>query len=871
MEDILPLRPAQELESPPSFKYRFIEVTFRQAGQLFLFSAHELAIQPQDRVIVQTEHGLALGYVKHVRETNQAPPPSLRVFPAIRRATPEDIRREEEQAKREEEAFRFCRERIEEHQLGMKLVRTEYLYSGSKMIFYFAAEGRIDFRLIVRDLARHFRMRIEMRQIGVRDSAKLVGGIGPCGQELCCSRFLRNFSPVSIRMAKDQGLALNPQKVSGACGRLMCCLAYEQSIYKQQRRLLPKIGRSVQTPEGEGKVREVSPLRQMIHVVFLDRDPPEEKEFHISQLPEFAEAHALDQEIKHQPVTPRKDIDIAQYDNFDERERQRPRARRGIEPLMEPRDLPPLLPPRDDGDDFLPDRDYTAHAAKRGITRRTIRPHQERRTRPEATERSSRHEGTERNTRPEGTERRPRPTRYPNTEGRDTSPVKTSEEAQGIVSTEESAAKPTKPRERRPSFEQRERRTLLDPSEHTFAPSEYADLRGYSHESLPAVEIEETPSPPREARLEEPTPRRERPERRSPRERPERPERAERPERPERPDTSERSESSERRERAERAERPERRESFSRERRSFQENRPRQDEESASEKGRDIEERTSARPLRSHDALPAVDTQNPAERRPSDGLNTRPNQERSHRSDPRPPRRGGEVSQKEEGRGSRKGAEAHQKEEGRGFRRGAEAHQKEEGRGFRRGAEAHQKEEGRGFRKGAEAHQKEEGRSFRKGAEAPQAEEGRQKTERPEGEARFSPRHERPPRHRHPARGQEDASSAKDGATEQEAQPQHPNRRPFRGDRSRHPQAEREPHPSALTSHQHPSALTSHTEYNPANNPHHSRQPALTSHRDRAKPNHPPDRAAEPPSQGQGERPPAHPRHRRGRRDDHKK
>ncbi|MCK6509388.1 hypothetical protein L6R29_05395 [Myxococcota bacterium] len=352
-------------ETSPSKRYA--EVTFRKAGQAYLFSADQVSVQERDKVIVETEQGIALGSVKRTYELTQAPPPSLRIFPILRVASPEELERSKYHRLREKEAFRFCRERVVVHKLPMKMVRTEHLFSGTKMIFYFSAEGRIDFRDLVRDLARHFRMRIEMRQIGVRDSAKLIGGAGPCGQELCCSRFLRNFSPVSIRMAKDQSLALNPQKVSGVCGRLMCCLSYEQSVYKQLRRNLPKIGRDVETIEGIGKVREVHPLRETVRIVFLDRDPVVEKEFHVSDLPEYKDAFAKETHPAASPIseTEKKAFDFADFDNFDDRGQARIKGRRGVEPLMEPRNLPYPLPPFDDDEEEADDDEDAPRTRRR--------------------------------------------------------------------------------------------------------------------------------------------------------------------------------------------------------------------------------------------------------------------------------------------------------------------------------------------------------------------------------------------------------------------------------------------------------------------------------------------------------------------------
>ncbi|MBU50444.1 MAG: hypothetical protein CL920_17335 [Deltaproteobacteria bacterium] len=302
---------------------QYVEVCFRIAGQLYLFDAGDLELQCEEFVIVQTEHGLAVGMVKSIKHISATPPANLRPNKVLRRASAEDVQRQESNRRKETEAFDFCRERIEVHKLPMKLVRAEYLYSGSKLLFYFSAEGRIDFRSLVRDLARHFRMRIEMRQIGVRDSAKLIGGIGPCGQELCCSRFLRNFNPVSIRMAKDQNLTLNPQKVSGVCGRLMCCLSYEQELYQAVRRALPKVGRVLQMPEGKARVREVFPLRESVRLVFWELDPPVEKELHLSELAGYEEQAEK------------------MWEHFQEVEQEankhKKKARRGIEPLMEPR------------------------------------------------------------------------------------------------------------------------------------------------------------------------------------------------------------------------------------------------------------------------------------------------------------------------------------------------------------------------------------------------------------------------------------------------------------------------------------------------------------------------------------------------------
>lgn len=300
---------------------RYAEVTFRKAGELFLFEYEGLELKKDDRVIVDTEHGQSLGIIKHLVEAGLQAPPSFPVYPVLRIANEEDLRRDARHQHKEQEAFDYCRNKIEELTLPMKLIRAEFFFNGSKLLFYFSAEGRVDFRLLVRDLARFFQKRIEMRQIGVRDSSKLIGGVGICGQELCCSRFLRQFHPVSIRMVKDQNLPLNQQKVSGVCGRLMCCLAYEQGLYKDMRRQLPKIGQDVQTPKGTGKVREVQPLQQKVRVIFLEETPPVEEEYHLRDLPEFKELP----EVSPSPVV------------FDQTKKTKRKRRRGLEPVMESR------------------------------------------------------------------------------------------------------------------------------------------------------------------------------------------------------------------------------------------------------------------------------------------------------------------------------------------------------------------------------------------------------------------------------------------------------------------------------------------------------------------------------------------------------
>ncbi len=240
------------------------QVRVKTSTRLQDFDAGELSLQRGDRVVVQTDRGQAIGTVvassKRVLVTDKS---SRRV---LRRSTEHDLIQRERNEEKGEEALPYARERIMERRLPMKLTRVEYLHGGSKAVFYFSAEGRVDFRDLVKDLSSRLRTRIEMRQIGVRDEAKMVGGIGVCGLRLCCHRYLTKFEPVSIRMAKDQNLVLNPQKVSGQCGRLKCCLAYEQEIYREQRKGMPKMGKFVETSEGIGKVVELDILRRKVRV-----------------------------------------------------------------------------------------------------------------------------------------------------------------------------------------------------------------------------------------------------------------------------------------------------------------------------------------------------------------------------------------------------------------------------------------------------------------------------------------------------------------------------------------------------------------------------------------------------------------------------
>jgi cell fate regulator YaaT (PSP1 superfamily) len=243
---------------------RIVSLKFQRAGRHYDFNALELNLHFGDKVIVETERGRTMAtVVVEPREVGDSDlPEGLKNI--LRLATEEDLALAEANAAREQEAYAFCLECINKRELEMKLVRAEYAFDGSKIIFYFTADGRIDFRELVKDLAHYFHTRIEMRQIGVRDEAKLVGGLGVCGRELCCCSFLTQFNPVSVKMAKEQGLALNPTKISGQCGRLLCCLGYEFDTYKALKKGMPKCGKKISWQDHECEVLSIDVLRQKI-------------------------------------------------------------------------------------------------------------------------------------------------------------------------------------------------------------------------------------------------------------------------------------------------------------------------------------------------------------------------------------------------------------------------------------------------------------------------------------------------------------------------------------------------------------------------------------------------------------------------------
>lgn len=251
---------------------KIVGVRFKKPGKIYFFDPQDLEINMGDKVIVETSMGEEFGEVvinKRELPEEKIANPLKRV---IRVATAEDIKNMEMYKSKEPEALKICEEKIKKHKLDMHLTDVEYKFDGSKILFYFTADGRIDFRDLVKDLASIFKTRIELRQIGVRDEVRRMGGNGVCGRELCCCSFLGNFETVSIKMAKEQNISLNPSKISGNCGRLMCCLKYEQEVYEDKLKHLPKVGAIVKTEDGEGVVDNVEILKEQVKVKFKDGD-----------------------------------------------------------------------------------------------------------------------------------------------------------------------------------------------------------------------------------------------------------------------------------------------------------------------------------------------------------------------------------------------------------------------------------------------------------------------------------------------------------------------------------------------------------------------------------------------------------------------
>ncbi|MBS6601802.1 MAG: stage 0 sporulation family protein [Clostridium sp.] len=261
-----------------------VGIRFKKVGKIYYFEPQDLKINKGDYLIVETARGIELGEcvigIKEISEEEIISP----LKKVLRIATEEDILKHKENKDKEVAALEICLKKIEEHNLNMKLIDVEYTFDNNKVIFYFTADGRVDFRELVKDLATIFKTRIELRQIGVRDEAKMIGGLGPCGRPMCCSSFLGDFASVSIKMAKEQNLSLNPTKISGICGRLMCCLNYEQNTYEDIRKRLPKVGSIVETVDGKGEVTLNNTVKESVKVKTKIGDEEVIKEYKIDDV-----------------------------------------------------------------------------------------------------------------------------------------------------------------------------------------------------------------------------------------------------------------------------------------------------------------------------------------------------------------------------------------------------------------------------------------------------------------------------------------------------------------------------------------------------------------------------------------------------------
>ena len=272
---------------------KVVGVRFKKAGKIYYFDPADMNIQKDTYVVVETARGIEFGEcvigIKEINENDIVSP----LKSVLRIATNEDIEKHFKNKDKEKDAFDICLKKIQEHELTMKLIDVEYTFDNNKVIFYFTADGRVDFRDLVKDLATIFKTRIELRQIGVRDEAKMLGGLGPCGRPMCCSSFLGDFASVSIKMAKEQNLSLNPTKISGICGRLMCCLNYEQSTYEDIRKRMPKVGSIVKTSEGTGEVFSNNIVKESIKVKLKKGEEEVLEEFKIDNI-ELIKGHYED-------------------------------------------------------------------------------------------------------------------------------------------------------------------------------------------------------------------------------------------------------------------------------------------------------------------------------------------------------------------------------------------------------------------------------------------------------------------------------------------------------------------------------------------------------------------------------------------------
>ncbi len=287
-----------------------IGVKFRNGGKVYYFAPNEDEFEIGDGVVVETARGIECGEVAIEKRTIPDEKLIFQLKPVIRKATYEDLEKVEENRKKEAAAFETCEKRIEKHGLDMKLVSVEYAFDGSKMLFCFTSDGRVDFRELVKDLAGTFRTRIELRQIGVRDEARMLGGLGICGRPFCCATFLNEFQPVSIKMAKEQGLSLNPVKISGTCGRLMCCLKYEQAAYEDLLKVSPRVGATVGTPDGKGVVIDRNLISGTVRVALEGEVESAPKTYHVSKI-RFGGKRQEDVSEAEETLSPEEELELA--------------------------------------------------------------------------------------------------------------------------------------------------------------------------------------------------------------------------------------------------------------------------------------------------------------------------------------------------------------------------------------------------------------------------------------------------------------------------------------------------------------------------------------------------------------------------------
>ena len=308
---------------------KVVGVRFRNVGKIYYFNPKNYKVKVGDHVIVETARGVEYGRVvlepRSVKEDEVVHP----LKEVLRVATKEDEDHEAENRQKEKEAFKICKKKIREHELDMKLIDAEYTFDNNKVLFYFTADGRIDFRQLVKDLASVFKTRIELRQIGVRDETKILGGIGICGRTLCCHTYLSEFAPVSIKMAKEQNLSLNPTKISGVCGRLMCCLKYEQDTYEYLNSRMPSVGEKVKTPEGIiGEVKSVSVLRQLVRVVIDNGEEKELREYTVDDL-RLKPRQKKDVKLTEEELRELKDLEDIGDETMEDKPQEKPQRNRG--------------------------------------------------------------------------------------------------------------------------------------------------------------------------------------------------------------------------------------------------------------------------------------------------------------------------------------------------------------------------------------------------------------------------------------------------------------------------------------------------------------------------------------------------------------